>query len=118
MKLKSLALLIPVLSAPAFANPVEEALKKDGAQVNLLIKTAKEAPSPEFIDSARNSFDNFHWQMGGDHAMYYNSHMNEFLTTAISSPNAEYKPLERAINSDLDELKVETTKVALPWLIT
>lgn len=48
--------------------------------------------------------------MGGDHAMYYNSHMNEFLTTAISSPNAEYKSLERAINNDLDELKVETSK--------
>lgn len=112
MKLKPLALLslsLPFM-ANAQTNPVEQALKKEGAQVNLPVEAGTQAFTPEFVESARDSLDNFHWQMGGDHALYYNANMNEFLTTAIASPNAEYKPLERAITPELDALKVETSK--------
>ncbi|GAL27815.1 hypothetical protein JCM19239_4780 [Vibrio variabilis] len=37
------------------------------------VEAAKGTFSPEFVDAARAKFNNFHWQMGGDHALYYNA---------------------------------------------
>lgn len=117
MKLKTIALLVSaVVVTPVFANsntaanPLEAALKADGAMVNLPVDAviSNKAFTPEFIDAARAGFNNFHWQMGGDHSLYYNTHMNEFMPTALASPNDEYKPLKRNIQSDLDNLMVET----------
>ncbi|MGC9402285.1 serine hydrolase domain-containing protein [Vibrio genomosp. F10] len=119
MKLKPLTLLVSVLASPVFAsssassveqplNPVEAALKAEGAMVSLPVDAAKESFTPEFIDAARANFNNFHWQMGGDHSMYYNMHMSEFMPTALASPSEEYKPLVKAINKDLGDLKVVT----------
>ncbi len=119
MKLKPIAVLICVLSTSVLAgasskavveNPVEAALKVDGARVVLPVERAKEAFTPDFVDAARTSFSNFHWQMGGDHSLYYNMNMNEFMTTAVASPNEEYKPLKRNIQTDLDNLMVTTAK--------
>lgn len=114
MKLKLIALATSLLSAAAFAsenttdNPVEAALKVEGAQVVLPVEAAKGTFSPEFVDAARAKFNNFHWQMGGDHALYYNAYMNEFMPTAVASPSQEYKALKRNIHKELDNLLVET----------
>ena len=91
-------------------NPVEEALKKPGALPELPVKAAKEAFTPDFVKSARQSFDNMHWQMAGDHSLYYNLHMSEMMQTAIASPSMDYKPLARDIRPELAEIKVETGK--------
>ncbi|NOH97201.1 serine hydrolase [Vibrio sp. 99-70-13A1] len=116
MKLNPITLLIPSLLMPAFAmgnvtqpeNPVEAALKAEGALVNLPVRAGKEAFTPEFIDAARSNFNNFHWQMGGDHGLYYNMYMNEFMPTAIASPNEAYQPLVKLINPELGKIPVVT----------
>lgn len=46
--------------------------------------------------------------MGGDHSVYYNMHMSEFMPTALAAPNAEYKPLVKNIDSRLAKLTVNT----------
>ncbi|MEA3438332.1 MAG: serine hydrolase domain-containing protein [Thermodesulfobacteriota bacterium] len=89
-------------------NPIEEALKKPGALPELPVKAAKKPFTPDFVRSARQSFDNMHWQMAGDHSLYYNLHMSEMMQTAIASPNMDYKPLERNIKPELAELKTQT----------
>ncbi|QBY05235.1 class A beta-lactamase-related serine hydrolase [Thalassotalea sp. HSM 43] len=118
MNIKRLSLLTSIIVASssffivkalAEQNPMEAALQVDGAKVNLSVEAAKHAYTPEFIDAARANFSNFHWQMGGDHALYYNMHMNEFMPTAIASPHVDYKPLPRNINAELDDLKVQTS---------
>ncbi|MEZ8142041.1 serine hydrolase domain-containing protein [Enterovibrio sp. FF113] len=112
MKLKPIAIVCSslIFSSVTFAdiNPVEKALSVEGAQVTLPVQAAKGAFSPEFIDAARQNLSNFHWQMGGDHALYYNMHMSEFVPTAVSSPAEEYKPLARNIQHQLDNLLVQT----------
>ena len=111
MKLKHIAVLVSLATASSFAlaaNPVEEALKVEGAQVTLTVKEASTAFTPSFTDSARELFNNFHWQMGGDHSVYYNMHMSEFLPTALAAPNEEYKPLVKNIDPRLAALKVNT----------
>jgi CubicO group peptidase (beta-lactamase class C family) len=113
MKIKLFALMslsLALTSTTGFAdgNPVEEALNVEGAKVTLPVEAAKKAYSNEFVDAARGAFNNFHLQMGGDHALYYNMHMNEFMPTAIASPNEEYKPLVKDIHSELSKLKVKT----------
>ena len=70
----------------AFAeNPVEAALQVEGAQVTLTVKDAQQSFTPSFVASARENFNNFHWQMGGDHSVYYNLHMSEFMPTAFAA---------------------------------
>lgn len=86
MKLTPIALFISSLAISSMAlaeNPVEAALKIEGAQVTLPVKDAHQSFSPGFVDSARENFNNFHWQMGGDHSVYYNMHMSEFLPTLL-----------------------------------
>lgn len=87
MKLKPLALIISSLAVSSLAtasdvvtqNPVEAALQVEGAQVTLTVKDAANSFTPEFVESARENFNNFHWQMGGDHSVYYNMHMGSFF---------------------------------------
>ncbi|WP_082863391.1 serine hydrolase [Oleiphilus sp. HI0080] len=92
----------------AETNPIEEALKKPGALPELPVSAAKEPFSPEFVRSARQSFSNMHWQMAGDHSLYYNLHMSEMMQTGIASPNMAYKPLVRDIKPELAALTTQT----------
>lgn len=116
MKLTPIALIISSLTISSLAvsstvfaeNPVEAALKIEGAQVTLPVKDAHQYFTPGFVDSARENFNNFHWQMGGDHSVYYNMHMSEFMPTALAAPNAEYKPLVKNIDSRLAKLTANT----------
>ncbi len=112
-KVKPVAAMVAILAMPAFAinvqaNPVEGALKVEGAQVTLPVETARDSFTPEFVNKARENFNNFHWQMGGDHALYYNMYMNEFTQSALASPHQDYKPLVKNINPELGKLKVQT----------
>ena len=91
---------------------IEDALKVEGARVSLPVSAAitKAAFTPEFIRSARENFSNFHFQMGGDHALYYAMHLEKFMPSAESAPNEEYKPLERNIKPEIRYIKQETSK--------
>jgi len=115
MNHKLLCLLAVLISAtPSWAqeNPVEEALKKEGAMPTLPVSAAKDGKefTAEFVNKAIDSFDNMHWQMAGDHALYYNMHMSELMPTGIASPNYDYKPLERDLRPELENLKTTTGK--------
>lgn len=108
--LNTAAILLSMAACCAQANPVEEALKKQGAQPTLPVAEAKKPFSTEFVAAARASYDNLHWQMAGDHALYYNLHMSEFMATGIASPNSDYKALERDIKPELEALQAKTSK--------
>lgn len=116
-KLRSPAVAIiattAILSASAVwaqANPVEEALKLEGAQPTLPMSAAKDKEpfTADFVNRAVESFDNMHWQMAGDDAFYYNMHMSELMPAGIASPNIDYKPLERDIRPELGSLRTQT----------
>jgi len=72
-----------------------------GATVTFPISDAKDGFSLEFAQDAQERFENFHYQLGGDHAVYYNLHLSEMLITAVSAPNEAYRPLELALNPSI-----------------
>ncbi len=89
-------------------NGLEKFLSVPGARTTLPINTAKKPYSNEFIEEARKKFNNFHLQMGGDHALYYNMHLSEFMPSSASLPNEEYLPLKTKINKKIGNISVET----------
>jgi len=48
-----------------------------GAKPTLPISAGKKPFDNAFIAEARKYWSNFHMQMGGDHALYYTSHLSE-----------------------------------------
>jgi len=100
------------VSQPAVAddNPLAKYLKVPGASVTLPITVAKQPFALDFANDAREKFENFHYQLGGDHSIYYNMHLSEMLTTAVSAPNMEYKPLQKAIDSKVGSEVTFTVK--------
>lgn len=99
------ALFLAAGSVALAQNPLEEALKVPGAKPILPISAAKEPFDNAFIAEARTYWDNFHWQMGGDHALYYNTRLSEFVPMAISPPVGEVSRLQR---SPVDSVKATT----------
>jgi len=91
------------LVAYAEDNTLAPYLDVPGAKTTLPVSSAKSPFSLEFVQDARKRFDNFHYQLGGDHALYYNLHMGEMLHTAMSKPNAEYRLLKKALIADLGD---------------
>ena len=87
--------LFAATSAALAQNPLEEALKVPGAQATLPVSTAKRPFDTSFIAEARKHWSNFHWQMGGDHALYYNTHLSEFQRMAIAPPVGQVSQLQR-----------------------
>jgi len=77
------------------SNPLEEALKVPGAKPVLPVSAAKEPFSNEFIAEAHKYWGNFHMQMGGDHALYYGSHLSEFLPMSLTPPVGEVSQFQR-----------------------
>ena len=67
----------------------------------LPVEAVKEPWSLQFTRDARAAFENFHYQMGGDHALYYNQNLSEMLPTAYAAPHPEYIPLDRAIDDSI-----------------
>ncbi len=70
----------------AHDNPLAQFLAVPGAKTTLPVSAAKDGFSTEFVNEARKYFNNFHYQMGGDHALYYNLRLSEFLPTAVAPP--------------------------------
>ncbi|MBE0639370.1 MAG: beta-lactamase family protein [Bacteroidales bacterium] len=109
-------LCLAVFALPAVAQQastqIEKALKVEGARVTLPVGEAitKDVFTPEWIDKARKSWDNFHFQMGGDHALYYAMHLQEFMYSAESAPSMEYRPLERNIRPEIRNVRQQTSK--------
>ncbi len=71
-----------MLSTSTFAaeeNPLAKYLAVPGAKTTLPVGAAKKAFPLEFVNDARAKFENFHYQMGGDHALYYNGHLSEMM---------------------------------------
>lgn len=83
-------------------NPLAEYLAVPGAMTTLPVSTATQPFPLKFVKEAQGAFENFHYQMGGDHALYYNSHLSEFLPTATSSPNESFIPLKASLNTKLE----------------
>jgi len=88
----TLAFAIPTMAQ----NPLEEALKVPGAKPTLPVSAAKKPFDNAFIAEAHKYWGNFHWQMGGDHALYYSTHLSEFLPMALAPPMGEVSKLERS----------------------
>jgi len=84
-------------------SPLTPYLEVPGAKVTLPVSSAKAPFSLEFAQDAQKRFENFHYQLGGDHALYYNLHLSEMLPTAHSKPNQSYRPLEKALVAGLGD---------------
>lgn len=82
-------------------NPLAKYLDVPGAKTTLPVISAKSPFSLEFAQDAQKRFENFHYQLGGDHALYYNLNLSELLNTATSKPNELYKPLDKALDPEL-----------------
>lgn len=81
---------------------LEEALKVPGAKPELPISAAKQPFDSTFIAEARKYWGNFHWQMGGDHALYYNTHLSEFVPMALTPPVGEVSQLQRSPDASVN----------------
>ncbi len=106
-KLCHLALVVICLTSSlvtyAEDNPLAKYLEVPGAKTTLQVSRAKSPFSLAFVQDAQKRFENFHYQLGGDHALYYNLHLSEVLNTAVSKPNELYKPLEKALRPELGD---------------
>lgn len=95
-------------SSPASA--LAQFLAVPGARVTLPVSAATSAFATDFVQDARARFGNFHFQMGGDHALYYAGHLSEFMPTAMSVPDARHVPLEEDLRPGLGALRQTTER--------
>jgi CubicO group peptidase (beta-lactamase class C family) len=104
-RLQYVTLVVVCLTIPlvTFAqdNPLSKYLDTPGAKTTMPVKNAKSPFSLAFVQDAQRRFENFHYQLGGDHALYYNLHLSEVLHTAVSKPHPEYRPLEKTLDAEL-----------------
>ena len=110
---KNAVFTLAVLTAVgAFAadNPLAKYLEVPGGATTLPVSVAKAPFSLEFAQDAQQRFENFHYQLGGDHALYYNLHLSEVLHTATSKPNMEYRPLKKNMNKKIGSAVKFTAK--------
>ena len=89
-------------------NPLDKFLSVPGATTTLPVSAAKQGFSATFADEARQYFDNFHYQMGGDHALYYNLHLSEFLSTAVAAPSGSVLELESSPDERVGQVRFST----------
>jgi len=91
-------------------NPLAKYLEVPGAKTTLPVSSAKAPFSLEFAQDAQKRFENFHYQLGGDHALYYNLNLSEVLHTAVSKPNEVYRPLKKKLNPKIGDKVSFTAK--------
>jgi CubicO group peptidase (beta-lactamase class C family) len=96
-------LLATHLTIRAQDNPLAKYLEVPGAKTTLPVSSAKSPFSLEFARDAKDKFENFHYQLGGDHALYYNMYMSEMLYTAVSKPSEVYIPLKKNLHPQLGD---------------
>lgn len=103
------AALLPS-AAPGKAPDTNPFLEAPGAKVTLPVAAARRPFPVDFIKEARRQFSNFHLQMGGDHALYYLGHIDEFRPQTHCAPHPRYMPLEVAIDARIGRLRQQTDK--------
>jgi len=91
-------------------NPLAPYLEAPGATTTLPVSSATSTFFLAFVQDAQERFENFHYQLGGDHALYYNLHLSEVLKTAVSTPNPVYRPLDKALDTELGDKVSFTTR--------
>ncbi len=109
LALAAISLTGPLITQAA-ANPLAKYLDAPGAKTTLPVISAKSPFSLAFVHDAQERFENFHYQLGGDHALYYNLHLSEVLHTAVSKPHPLYRPLDRALDPEVGDKVTFTTK--------
>jgi len=109
LALAAICLTGPLITQAA-ANPLAKYLDAPGAKTTLPVNSAKSPFSLAFVQDAQERFENFHYQLGGDHALYYNLHLSEVLHTAVSKPHPLYRPLDRALDPEVGDKVSFTTK--------
>lgn len=87
------------------SNPLAKFLEVPGAKTTLPVSAAKKGFSSDFVAETRKHYSQFHWQMGGDHALYYNMRASEFLPTAIASPAGPVKDLKVSLDPRVGKVK-------------
>jgi len=98
------------LASLAEDSPLAKYLDAPGAKTTLPVDTARSPFPLAFVQDAQARFENFHYQLGGDHALYYNLHLSELLNTAVSKPNPLYRPLDKALDAELGDKVSFTTR--------
>ncbi|CAK1799317.1 Beta-lactamase-related domain-containing protein [Vibrio crassostreae] len=106
-------LTFALVSASAHANvpaehPLAKYLNAPGASVNLPVTAAKQSFELDFVQGAYDSFESFHAQMGGDHALYYMTNFSTVMRTDNVNPATEQKILARNINNEIGNITVKT----------
>ena len=86
-------------------NPLAKFLAVPGATTTLPVSAAKDGFSADFVTDARKYFNNFHYQMGGDHALYYNLRLSEFLPAAVAAPTPGVKELTVATDERVGKVR-------------
>jgi hypothetical protein len=102
---------VTAVSAPE--NPVAPHPDDPGAKTTLPVAAARSPLPLAFVKDAQERFENFHYQLGGDHALYYNLHLSEVLHSAVPKPNRAYRPLDKALNPGLGD----EVAIAAPFLL-
>jgi CubicO group peptidase (beta-lactamase class C family) len=72
-----------------------------GALPTLPVSIGREPFHRAFIDEARKYWSNFHMQMGGDHAVYYATHLTEFIPHALALPAGGVSELTRELDTSV-----------------
>ncbi|MEZ9320343.1 serine hydrolase domain-containing protein [Vibrio sp. 10N.261.49.A12] len=93
---------------PSMQEVLAQYLAEPGATVTMPVSAVKDGFSHEFAEAAHKGFNNFHYQMGGDHALYYNARLSELMRTAIADPAAKQKELKVAIDQRIGDITFDT----------
>jgi CubicO group peptidase (beta-lactamase class C family) len=86
-------------------NPLAQFLAVPGAKTTLPVSAARSDFTLDFVKESRANFNNFHYQMGGDHALYYNLRLSEFLPTAVSPPEDVVRDLATAPDARVGQVR-------------
>ncbi|WP_421903316.1 serine hydrolase domain-containing protein [Maridesulfovibrio sp.] len=106
--LMSAMLAAGVVYCFAQESTLEKSLAKAGAKVTMPVSAAKNPFPKDFVKQARDSFDSFHAQMGGDHTLYYLLNWPALTPTDLSMPNIAYMPLKYALDDRIGKITVKT----------
>ncbi len=93
---------------PSFGHRIvhspDDPMSVPGAKVTLPISVVRDGFDLEFIAAARKNFSNMHMQIGGDHALYYTTHFNEFVIGSLANPHGPVSELTRRPDPSLGAL--------------
>ncbi|MEL6767374.1 MAG: serine hydrolase domain-containing protein [Pseudomonadota bacterium] len=90
--------------APSDNTSPGDPMSVPGAKITLPVSIVREGFDTDFIAGARKHFSNMHMQLGGDHALYYTTHMTEFMPAASAYSHGPVSELARKPNPALGAL--------------